>query len=322
LTAAGCPCCGAKNSSRNLFRGINADLPHSPRLSILRCSRCGIVYTTNPPAETSGEGLYFDGYYGEAASERLSNRLAIGLFQKERQFLALADRMPAKILDVGCGDGTFLRCLPSGVERFGYEPSLSGRSALDKFGVHQLNPHGPAREHEASFDLITLWQVFEHVDAPDDLLQKLRSLLKSSGSVFISVPNFGSLQACMFRGRWFHLDPARHLFHYEKKTLAEVCERNGFAATWRTTKSLEYGVFGWWQSFFNLLPFDFNMGYKILKGRRKYPMTAVNVFALLVYGLLAFPVGFLSVALMFIEAALGKGAVLQVRLTPNSQGKT
>ena len=152
--------------------------------------------------------------------------------------------------------------------------------------------------------------------------QELRRLLKSSGSVFISVPNFGSLQAGIFRRRWFHLDPARHLFHYERKTLAEVCERNGFAATWRTTKSLEYGVFGWWQSFFNLLPFDFNMGYKILKGRKKYTMTAANVFALLVYGLLAVPVGILSVALMFIEAALGKGAVLQVRLTPTEQGKS
>lgn len=322
MTAPDCPSCGATNSSRELFLGINADFPRSPRLSILRCSRCGIVYTRNPPAETSGEDLYFDGYYGEATSERLSNRLAIGLFQKERQSLALAGRLPAKVLDVGCGDGTFLRCLPAGVGRFGYEPSLSGRSALEKIGVRQLDPHVAPGEHEASIDLITFWQVFEHVDAPDDLLRKLRHLLKSSGSILISVPNFASLQAAIFRGRWFHLDPARHLFHYEKKTLAEVCERNRFATTWLTTKSIEYGVFGWWQSFFNLLPFDFNMGYKILKGRKKYPMTAANVFAILVYGLLAFPVGFLSVALMFIEAALGKGAVLQVRLTRKSQRKT
>jgi SAM-dependent methyltransferase len=320
VITADCPRCGAKNSSRDLFSGINADFPRLPRLYILRCSHCGIVFTGNPPAVTSGEDLYFDGYYGEATSERRSNRLAIGLFQKERQSLALADRLPVKVLDVGCGDGTFLRCLPAGVERFGYEPSLSGRSALAKLGVRQLDPHAPAGEHEASFDLITLWQVFEHVDAPDDLLQKLRRFLAPGGTVFISVPNFGSLQAGIFRGRWFHLDPARHLFHYEKKTLEEVCERNGFSTAWCTTRSLEYGVFGWWQSFFNLLPFDFNMGYKLLKGRRKYETTAANVVALSVYGLLAVPVGILSVTLMFIEAALGKGAVLQLRLTPNSQG--
>jgi len=302
--------------------GINADFPRSPRLSILRCSRCGIVYTGNPPAEAGGEDLYFDGYYGEATSERLSNRLAIGLFQKERQSLALAGRLPAKVLDVGCGDGTFLRCLPADVGRFGYEPSLSGRSALEKFGVCQLDPHEAAGEHEESFDLITLWQVFEQVDAPDDLLRKLRQLLKSSGSILISVPNFGSLQAAIFRGRWFHLDPARHLFHYERKTLADVCERSGFTARWCTTKSLEYGVFGWWQSFFNLLPLDFNMGYKILKGRKKYPMTAANLCALSIYALLAVPVGILALALMFIEAALGKGAVLQVRLTPSGAGNS
>lgn len=320
MITADCPRCGAKNRSRVLFSGVHADFPRLERLSVVRCLACGIAYTGSAPSEESGEELYFDGYYGEATSERLSNRLAISVFQKERQSLSLSGHTPAKVLDVGCGDGTFLRCLPSGAQLFGYEPSLAGRNALAKFGVRQLDPNAPAGDQEASFDLITLWQVFEHVDTPDDLLQKMRRLLAPGGTVFISVPNFGSLQARIFRGRWFHLDPARHLFHYEEKTLAEVCERNGFSATWRTTRSLEYGVFGWWQSFFNLLPFDFNMGYKILKGRRKYPMTAANVLALLVYGLLAVPVGILSTALMFIEAALGKGAVLQVRLTPNSKG--
>ncbi|NCW26714.1 MAG: class I SAM-dependent methyltransferase [Verrucomicrobia bacterium] len=317
-----CRICGAENKSEFLFAGVNADFPRSASVAINRCRSCGIAYSNATATYNSDADPYFGGYYGEATRERFANRLAIAFFQRARRSLALSKPLPSKILDVGCGDGTFLRCLPIAAERFGYEPSLAGRSLLTKFGVRQFDPYSSAKEHDASFDLITLWQVFEHVDTPDDLLQKLRRLLKSTGSVFISVPNFGSLQASMFRGRWFHLDPVRHLFHYEKKTLAEVCERNGFAATWRTTKSLEYGVFGWWQSFLNLLPFDFNMGYKILKGRKKYPTTVANVFALLVYGLLAVPVGVLSVALMFIEAAIGKGAVLQVCLTPNSQENT
>jgi SAM-dependent methyltransferase len=311
-----CPRCGAENRSKVVFMGINADVPRSARFPIVRCLDCGIAFTAGSPATETEEGLYFEGYYGEATGERLSNRLAIAVFQKERQSLVMGDRMPSKVLDVGCGDGTFLRCLPAGVERFGYEPSLAGRNALTKYSVHQFDLDSPASGNEASFDLITLWQVFEHVDTPDDLLQKLRRLLATGGSVFISVPNFGSLQARIFRGRWFHLDPARHLFHYEKKTLGDACWRNGFDAGWRTTKSLEYGVFGWWQSFFNLIPFDFNMGYKILKGRKKYPLTPVNLLALAVYGLLAVPVGILSVGLMLLEASLGKGAVLQVCLTP------
>jgi len=319
MKSPSCPRCGAENRSKVLFTGVNADVPRSARLPIVRCFDCGIAFTAGSPAAETDENLYFDGYYGEATGERLSNRLAISVFQKERQALAMSDRIPSKVLDVGCGDGTFLRCLPEGVERFGYEPSLASRNALAKIGVHQLDLDFPALGHEASFDLITLWQVFEHVDTPDELLQKLRRLLAAGGSVFISVPNFGSLQAKIFRGRWFHLDPARHLFHYEKKTLGDVCERNGFHADWRTTKSLEYGVFGWWQSFFNLIPFDFNMGYKVLKGRKKYKLTRVNLLALAVYGLFAAPVGIVSVGLMFLEMALGKGAVLQVRLTPKRQ---
>jgi SAM-dependent methyltransferase len=318
MKSPACPRCGAKNRSEVLFAGVNADVPHAARIPIARCLDCGVAYSEGSPYNKN-ENLYFAGYYGEATGERLSNRLATAVFQKERQSLAMGDRKTLKILDVGCGDGTFLRCLPVGMLRFGYETSAAGCRALANSGVCQIDLDSPTLGHEASFDLITLWQVFEHVDTPNDLLQKLRRLLVDRGAVFISVPNFGSLQARIFRGLWFHLDPARHLFHYEKKTLGEACELNGFDVGWHTTRSLEYGVFGWWQSFFNVLPLDFNMGYKILKGRKKYPLTPVNLFAMSIYGLLAVPIGLLSAGLMFLEAAFGMGSVLQVRLTPRLQ---
>jgi len=294
-----------------LFLGINSDFPESSQVAIARCGRCSVAFSNSAEAYQTFEDLYFEGYFGESTGERALNKLAISLFQSERRSLALGGTKVARVLDVGCGDGTFLRFLPEGIDRFGYEPSAAGRKKLSQLGIEHLDIDSYAPEYEHSFDLITLWQSFEHIQSPDLLFLKLRRLVAPSGRIFISVPNFGSLQAKLFRGRWFHLDPTRHVFHYEMKTLEEICGRNGFELTWSTTFSFEYGVFGFWQSLFNLTPFEFNMGYKLLKGRMQFRPSLKGIAGLVIYALLGLPFGLLSVILASIEAGLGRGAVLQ-----------
>src|SRR5262249_20717718 len=152
----------------------------------------------------------------------------------------------------------------------------------------------------------------EHVDAPLDLLDKVKKVLAPGGRVFVSVPNIASLQARIFRSRWFHLDPTRHMFHYTPETLTRLLEKAGFHVVRRTTASLEYGVFGWWQSFFNGLPMDFNMGYKVLKARKKYAPELKTILSLAVYAVLGLPLALLSLVLSLFETLLGHGGVIQV----------
>ena len=308
-----CPQCHNPAGNRELFKGVNSDHPYAPRLSIVACAACHLVFTDPAHVPVATDDLYYEGYYGEARSESLMNRLAIGVFQRERQSLSLTHEV-RKVLDVGCGDGTYLRHLPQGLAAFGYEPSHAGQKSLTALGLRFFDLHRPQREDTGTFDLVTMWQSLEHVAEPERVLAQIRPLLAGDGVLLVSVPNFSSWQARIFGPLWFHLDPTRHLYHYSLPVLTALLERNGFRVLSTTTFSLEYGVFGWWQSLFNLLPFDFNMGFKILKGRKRYAKTPAVMLALLTYAILALPFAALGLLLTLLDGLCGRGGVLNIRL--------
>jgi SAM-dependent methyltransferase len=308
-----CPQCS--NNSNKFLNGINADEP-SKRLPILKCEKCDLVFTDQSFIETAPKELYFDGYYGEKKSESLPNRLANGIFQRERQSLTISKTKPKKVLDVGCGDGTYLRYLPRGIHAFGYEPSEAGRHSLERHKISYFDINSVSPSDRGTFDLITLWQSFEHVDDPDELLEKLKPLLAPGGRIFLSVPHISSFQAKLFGAYWFHLDPTRHLFHYSVPTLKTVMARNGLEVEGWSTRSIEYGIFGWWQSLFNLVLGDFNMGYKVLKGRKRYEQTAKNRLSLAGYAILALPFAALATLLTFTETLFARGGVIHIWTRP------
>ncbi|MES2962665.1 MAG: class I SAM-dependent methyltransferase [Bdellovibrionota bacterium] len=306
-----CPQCANENGNELLYRGVDSDRPKGARLPIVRCGSCSLAFTD--PSAIPKEELYYEGYYGEARSESGANKAAVSLFQIERRKLSFGGTTPKRVLDVGCGDGTYLRNLPAGVERYGYEPSDAGRKSLAAYGMTYLEIDSPPAELVGSFDLITLWQSFEHIENPDEVLRKVRALLAPNGTLFLSVPHFASWQAKVFGPRWFHLDPTRHVYHYTKPVLEAVLAKNEFKIDRLSTMSLEYGVFGWWQSLFNLLPMDFNMGFKILKARKKYPRSLSTTASLVVYAVLAIPFAVIGTVMMFVEGLFGRGGVINLR---------
>lgn len=259
------------------------------------------------------EELYFEGYYGEKAAK--GTGLLVRLFQRERQFHALRGAVGGDILDVGCGDGTFLENLPPEWRRVGYEPSASGQNQLRRKGIETIDLFA-ADVAARKFDVITLWQSFEHVGRGRELLAVLRKRVKPGGYLFLSVPNFESLQARWFGPRWFHLDPTRHLFHYRRADLGTLLEQSGWRVERQTTFSLEYGVFGWWQSLFNALPLEFNKGYKLLKARKRFDRSAANMAEWLIYALLSIPLAAAAGVLMALETLVGRGGVIQIKAVP------
>ena len=318
-----CPDCQAH--THPYLQGINADQPESARIPLHQCLRCGLIFSQLDAIPHAPEELYFEGYYGETAKSRTPNQLVNRLFQTERRLLAFGTRKTGAVLDVGCGDGTFLQNVPTTWTRAGYEPSAAGQRSLQAHGIDFLDLSQPETvlqnpDLKARFDVITLWQAFEHIEKPQPLLAALKHLLRDEGVLFVSVPHIESLQAEVFGPKWFHLDPTRHLFHYNRKTLDRRLAAAGFRRQWMTTFSLEYGVFGWWQSFFNHLPFDFNFGYKILKARKQYPDDFKTKTAKLVYAVAGIPLAFLSLGLMLFESVTGRGGVLQAAYRKHQAG--
>ncbi len=237
---------------------------------IRRCQSCQLVFTDDrlaPPPET----LYPPFEQSDTAA-RKNVRSALSLFLKQRASFVrrVTPRTSAKprLLDYGCGSGAFARFMASGgYDVVGLEPFSLGAPTNEASLTLLRKPFENARPELGSFDVITLWHVLEHVKKPIDLLRDLAEHLKDDGVFVISVPNFKSVQSELFKGAWFHLDPPRHLIHFEPETLASTLTRAGLREAADQPFLPEYGTSGWVQSVLNgVLPHK-NFLFELVKDR-------------------------------------------------------
>jgi SAM-dependent methyltransferase len=80
----------------------------------------------------------------------------------------------------------------------------------------------------ASFDVVTCWDVLEHLPQPCAALTKMRALLKEQGDLLLSVPNGDSLDARLFGSYWIGLDQPRHMSVFRLAGLTSLLEATGF----------------------------------------------------------------------------------------------
>lgn len=127
------------------------------------------------------------------------------------------------MLDAGCASGYFLReARRAGWSVAGVEPS----ETLYAKAVETLGADADIRcsilEHAnfpaASFDVITLWDVLEHVPDPANFMSLCAQLLKPGGSLFVNVPDLDSVQARLLGKRW-PLLLAEHLNYFNRPSL-------------------------------------------------------------------------------------------------------
>ncbi len=150
----------------------------------------------------------------------------------------------------------------------GSSRSVSARRRANRISRWFRRPLDEAREELGGpFDVVTMWHVLEHVHSPVDLLVGLRELLAPGGVVVVSVPNFGSVQSRVFGGAWFHLDPPRHVIHFDRATLGDVLDRAGLASFSEKPFLPEYGTSGWVQSALNRVLPHKNYLFEVAKDR-------------------------------------------------------
>ncbi len=132
-----------------------------------------------------------------------------------------------RLLDVGCGDGSFLQFM----KRLGWEVAGvdSDPAAVRLAQSQNLRVVRGTLEETPfpgeSFDAITLSHLIEHVDDPRSLLAECRRLLKKDGVLVILTPNTESFGHKFFGDKWRGLEPPRHLILFNERTLVESLER-------------------------------------------------------------------------------------------------
>jgi len=136
----------------------------------------------------------------------------------------------AKLLDIGCGNGAFLRSASLlGWDAQGMDPDPKAVAAAHKRGF-TVNHGGLPRTglQDRKFDAVTLSHVIEHVHDPVGALREVHRILKPGGKVWMATPNMDSTSHRLFQCQWRGLEPPRHLVIFNASSLKLACERGGF----------------------------------------------------------------------------------------------
>ena len=150
----------------------------------------------------------------------------------------------AKVLDIGTAGGAFLDAAAEfGFDAYGMEPSKDlverGKARGLKLEQGTIEDHNFAAH---SFDMVSLWDVIEHLPDPKAALIEIRKLLKPNGVLVINFPDIGTWQAKL-AGKKFWWILSVHLHHFSKPTIRDICRRTGFEVIHfkRYWQTLEFG---------------------------------------------------------------------------------
>ena len=224
------------------------------------CSSCGLGHTL-PQPENLGR-YYGPVYYGNRHS--FTNRFCMN---RRIRFVSSATKKSSgkRLLDIGCGDGSFLYfAKDAGWDVMGTE--LNPERALQAgFDVKETLEQIP---EEQAFDCITMWHTLEHMRDVKWTLAEATKRLTTDGKLIIAVPDYGGLQAKLFGRKWLHLDVPRHLYHFDAHSLSNGLRNAGFRIEKQWHQEFEYDLMGWTQSALNYIFSTPNIFMNVVMGKR------------------------------------------------------
>jgi SAM-dependent methyltransferase len=235
-----CPVCLDPASAPALI-GTDYFFQVTPRtFHLSRCTACDSLFLDPLPEQADIAGFYPATYWWKSSStalkklEMLYRRAALRdhfTFIVNAAVKVHSSSQPPRILDVGCGSGTLLGLLKAhGFDVLGLDYSREAAAIARSENDVEVVVGSLAEAHfqDASFDLVTLFHVMEHVTNPGEVLGEVRRILKPTGRLVIQVPNIESWQFRFFRERWYGLDIPRHVIDYSNKALQQLLTRTGF----------------------------------------------------------------------------------------------
>jgi len=231
-----CPVCNS-NRCTVVYSDLSDLLQGLPGIfNLVKCRECNQLYL-NPRPTVKSIKFYYPSNYESFINYSIDN---LGLIKKisikyglhKRCRLVSTYQSHGRLLDVGCGTGQFLDAMRKrpGWSVVGIDISpVAIRVAREelKLDVH-LGTLESVSFPEASFDVVTMWDVLEHLHDPVRALVVIGRILKPNGVLIIRTPSLDSWDAALFGRSWAGLDPPRHLVVFSRSTLVQVLQQASF----------------------------------------------------------------------------------------------
>jgi SAM-dependent methyltransferase len=211
----------------------------------VQCTSCGLLYTN--PLET---GRYYQQLTARHAFAEMltqaSSRMPVYLAGLEIVNLLNRDRCPWRLLDVGCGTGTFVALATGfGYAAEGLEASDAQAELAQSLGIRVR--HGACLENYAdeAFEVVTMWDSLEHIPTPLQMLKQIRRVLAARGYLVVKVPNgphylWKTRLLGWMRPRKFNdLGFGEHVLHFSASSLRRIFTMAGFETLAIRTGAIE-----------------------------------------------------------------------------------
>ncbi len=238
---------------------------------VIQCANCTLQYTDPVPSKAFIAPYYnFPSYISHTdTKEGLVNKLYHKvrnhtLTQKTNWVQYLFTGHKGHLLEVGAGTGAFAHSMAKkGWKVTALEPDEASRQrALENYGITLLPIEDLFHLTEATFEVITLWHVLEHVHDLHDYIKAFHRLLKPNGRLIIAVPNYTSYDAQFYKKYWAAYDVPRHLYHFSpgamnyltKKFKMSIVQKlpmwfDSFYVSLLSEKYKKSGIFGMLRAF-------------------------------------------------------------------------
>jgi 2-polyprenyl-3-methyl-5-hydroxy-6-metoxy-1,4-benzoquinol methylase len=196
-------------------------------IDVIQCAKCSFVFI--PPYYR--KTITYSNYKDERVAEQIKKGNNWLKVQRHllRYKLIQKYKKSGKLFDLGVGWGHFLLA----GKQLGYY--VSGIEISEQPYLYAKNTLGLPVEHidffkmaeDKKYDVLTMWDVLEHIDKADTVIEKSSRLINKGGFIFILIPQIDSYIAKKYGSDWkmMGLD---HVNYFSKKTITELLEKNDF----------------------------------------------------------------------------------------------
>ena len=230
-----CPLCGA--SEQIPYANCTDFTVSKESFTLMRCQSCGVVYTLDPPSEEQMcryDKLNLKLKLGDSPTgltSRLYYHVRSRMLRKKARIVeSQAYRTSGSLLNYGAKTGFFSHKMErrgwkvTSVEKYHEERLFS----LEMFHHRMIDVPDMALLQAGTFDVITMWHVFEHSHHPNELLDRFYELLRPGGILVMACPNIRSTDAMHYGPYWAAYDVPRHLWHFNPNSITGLAYRHGF----------------------------------------------------------------------------------------------
>ena len=211
--------------------------------NIVKCKKCGLIYVNPRLKERKLHEIYYKEYFSNQAfngakspfygySRYLEEKECIkDTFNKRLKIINKLSRK-GRLLDIGCALGFFLELArDNGWDVQGLEISRYAYNyAKNMLKLPVMNKTlEKSRFKSNSFDVVTMFDVIEHLSDPKFTLKEIRRILKPNGLLVITTPNIGSITARILWKNWEEVRRVReHIYFFSEYTLKKILKSLNF----------------------------------------------------------------------------------------------